>query len=184
VGQFGYGETTMSPYAIALWYALMAVVVLPALWRGGARVRLVVLGLLVAGLAFLVGLELLFLPTGAWFSHSRYAMPVLVGVVIVAAWAWRATVPRYLPVALVAATLPVHGYALARVMTRFEGGVEAGLNPFAGSWRPPLGPVPPLVCVLIGVAMLTAAAWGGRNVTPGSQNGKSKVRSTRTVSAH
>lgn len=188
VGQFGYGETTMSPYAILLWYALIAVVVLPALWRGGARVRLVMLGLLVAGFGFLVGLEVLFLPKGAWFSHSRYALPVLAGVVLIAAWGWRgpgrSVAPWYLPVALVAATLPVHGYALARVMTRFEAGIEAGLNPFAGSWRPPMGPVLPFVCVLVGVAMLTAAAWGGRDVTRGNQNGTPEPRSTRTVSAH
>jgi hypothetical protein len=87
-------------------------------------------------------------------------------------------------VALVAATLPVHVYALARVMTRFEVGIEAGLNPFAGSWRPPLGPVVPLVCVLVGVGVLTAAAWGGRDVTPGSHDGTPGPRSTRTVSAH
>jgi len=184
VGQFGYGETTMSPLAIMLWYALVAVVVLPALWRGGWRLRLVLAGLTAVSLAFLIALELIFLDTGSWFSHGRYALPVLVGVVLAAAWASGASRRWYLPVGLVLAAGPVHLYALLRVLTRFQTGIDAGLNPFPGSWHPPAGPVLPIACVFIGVALLAAATWEGRNVALGEDSVTDAPRSTRTVSAH
>ncbi len=44
IAQFGYGETTVSPAMIAVWYLLIAAVVVPALWRSAWRVRLAILG--------------------------------------------------------------------------------------------------------------------------------------------
>ncbi|MCW2689098.1 MAG: hypothetical protein JWR37_3988, partial [Mycobacterium sp.] len=46
-------------------------------------------------------------------------------------------------------------YALARVMTRFQLGINAGLHPFGGSWQPAVGPVPPLLVCLVGGVLLT-----------------------------
>src|SRR5262249_51245862 len=43
IAQFGYGETTVSPVMIGVWYLLVAAVVLPALWRSSGRVRLAIL---------------------------------------------------------------------------------------------------------------------------------------------
>jgi hypothetical protein len=63
---------------------------------------------------------------------------------------------RWLSVALVAATVPVHGYALARVMTRYQSGIDAPLNPFAGHWLPPGGPLLPLMTLTLGLAALVA----------------------------
>ena len=40
VGQFGYGETTVSLGLIGLWYLLVAALVGPALWFGTARLRI------------------------------------------------------------------------------------------------------------------------------------------------
>jgi hypothetical protein len=52
-------------------------------------------------------------------------------------------------------TVPLDLYALARVMTRFAVGIDAGLHPLGGSWHPPLGSVVPLVACLVGGALLT-----------------------------
>jgi hypothetical protein len=183
VGQFGYGETTMSPAAILLWYVLLAALVLPAWWRGSRRVRLALTGLTVVGFGMLVALEFYFVPTSNWFSHGRYALPVLCGVVLIAA----ATDPRrprwWWPVVLVLGTAPVHLYALVRAVSRFAVGVDASFSPFGGEWSPPLGAAPPLAAVLVGVGLLTACAWARPTVAQGEQIGTSAEGSTRTVSA-
>ncbi len=62
-----------------------------------------------------------------------------------------------LALALVAATVPLDVYALARVMTRFQVGINAGLQPFGGSWQPTSGPVLPLLACLVGGLLLTFA---------------------------
>jgi hypothetical protein len=53
-----------------------------------------------------------------------------------------------------ALTVPMQLYALARVMTRFNRGIAAGLDPFGGVWTPPLGSAVPLLCALVGTGLL------------------------------
>jgi hypothetical protein len=195
VGQFGYGEATLSPYAICLWYLLCLAVVVPVLVWAGWRVRLVVAGLAAFCLAFLVALDWHFAPLSGWFAHGRYAMPMGVGVVLLAAVAWPSagrtagppggvatrlrsvvTRSRWLAPALVVATLPVHLYALARVITRFSSGMDASLNPFAGQWRPVLGPVVPMLAAAAGLAALTVVSWFTQrdaDASPGTVSGES-----------
>jgi hypothetical protein len=160
VGQFGYGEVVISKVAVAAWYALVAAVVLPALWWAGWRARAAVALLLAACAALLFGLELALAPRIGWSQHGRYAMPIGVGVVLVAGFlGWRTAVSsrsRIVAMGLVAATAPLHLYALARVMTRYQIGIGAGLDPFGGVWRPPLGTVAPLVALVAGLATLLA----------------------------
>jgi hypothetical protein len=174
VGQFGYGETTISPYAIYFWYLLWLAVVVPALIWGGWRLRLVLVGLAVFSFAVLVALDLRYAPLSGWFAQGRYALPTAVGIVALAALArpsqrarpaMTAVIrSRWYVVVLVTATVPVHLYALARVMTRYQSGLDASLNPFAGSWRPVGGPAVPLLVAAVGLAMLTVVSL----VTPGS----------------
>lgn len=184
VGQFGYGETTISPVAVLLWYALVAVLVVPALRGTGWRIRGVVLGLAVAGFGLLVGLEFVFVPSVGWFSHGRYALPVLAGAVLIAAWADSGRRPTYLAVALVTATAPVHLYSLVRVVSRYRVGIEATLSPFSGTWEPPLGVAVPLLALVTGLTALVAAvAWVTHNTTVSSRISALPVPSTRTVSA-
>ena len=161
VGQFGYGETTISRYAIYLWYLLVAAVVLPALVWGGWRLRLVLAGLTAVCFAMLVALDYHFAPQSGWFAHGRYAMPAGVGLVLLAARfaggpprLTSITGSRWFPIGLVLATVPVQIYALARVLTRYESGIDASLNPFAGRWHPAGGAAVPLVVLAIGLGAL------------------------------
>jgi hypothetical protein len=207
VGQFGYGETTISPYAIYFWYVLWLAVVVPAVIWGGGRLRLVLAGLLGFCLAMLVALDWHFAPLNGWFSHGRYALPTGVGVVLLAASAdrgperWLAAArSRWLPVVLVAATAPVHGYALARVMTRYQSGIGAPLDPFGGGWSPPGGPVPALVTLGVGLgllvimvaitygnipapAVIVSARLDNGSVTPNGQRVKSGTKASTTDTA-
>ena len=134
---------------------------IPALIWCGWRLRLVVAGLTAFCLAMLVALDLHFAPLNGWFAQSRYALPTAVGVVLLAALSQRgpprwvaAARSRWLAVALGAATAPVHLYALARAMTRFQSGIDAPLDPFAGQWLPPGGPALPLIILAVGLAVL------------------------------
>jgi hypothetical protein len=162
VAQFGYGETTVSPFMIAIWYGLFAAVVVPALVFAGSRIRLAVLFTVVTCAALLIGLELYFVPKLGWYSHGRYVMPLGVGAVLIAgfgrgyaSWlAGRGWLHR-VAAGAVFLTVPLHGYALARVMTRYNVGIDAGLNPLGGSWQPPTGAAVPLLACLAGGALLT-----------------------------
>ncbi|GAA4244105.1 hypothetical protein GCM10022255_005840 [Dactylosporangium darangshiense] len=161
VGQFNYGETTISLAVIGLWYLLVAALVAPALWFGDRRLRLGIFAALAGSAALLVALELYFAPKVGHFAHGRYVMPLGVGVVLLAPLADRYA--RWLSdrgwlerLVLVCAGLAVlmQLYALARVMTRFQRGIAAGLNPFGGAWTPPLGSALPLLCALVGGVLL------------------------------
>jgi hypothetical protein len=165
VGEFDYGETHLSPYVVGAWYLLVIALVAPCLWYAGRRRTAMLAGLGALSFGLLVVLDLHFLPRVGWFSQGRYAMPALVGVVLGAAAAGphgfgrpsrgRGFTGRY-PVALAAATSVLHLYALVRVMSRFQTGIAAPLDPFGGSWRPPLGSLPPLLAGFAGVSLLVA----------------------------
>jgi hypothetical protein len=161
IGQFGYGETTVSPAMIGLWYLLVAALVVPALWFGTRRLRIGIVAVAVVSVVLLIALELVFAPKVGQFAHGRYVMPLGVGVVLLAgltdryaAWLTDRGWLRRLAVGLVAVTVPLHLYALARVMTRFQRGIGEGLNPFGGTWQPPLGAAVPLLACLVGGALL------------------------------
>jgi hypothetical protein len=157
IGQFNYGETTISIAVIALWYLLIAALVAPALLRGPNRLRVAIAAAFAVSALLLVALELYFAPKVGHFAHGRYVMPLGVGVVLLAASVerypeWLRELPLIVTVA--ALTVPMQVYALARVMTRFQRGIEAGLNPFGGSWTPPVGAAVPLLCALVGAGLL------------------------------
>jgi hypothetical protein len=153
IAQFGYGETTVSPIMIFLWYLLIAVIVVPALWLASWRIRVALAGIFVASYAILAGLELHYAPLVNWYAHSRYIMPLGAGIVLGAAFVDRLVDDR-LVLALVAITVPLQLYALVRVMTRFQVGIDSGLDPFGGTWRPVAGPVLPLVLCFVGALLL------------------------------
>ncbi|WP_432833320.1 DUF2142 domain-containing protein [Dactylosporangium sp. CA-092794] len=161
IGQFGYGETTISIAVIGLWYLLVAALVLPALWFGDRRLRLGVAAAFLGSAALLVALELYFAPKVGHFAHGRYVMPLGVGVALLAASGdryaqWLRERGRLGWFVLICAglTVPMQLYALARVMTRFQRGISAGLNPFGGTWTPPAGSLAPLLCAVVGAALL------------------------------
>lgn len=165
VARFGYGETGVSEIMIIAWYALIAIFVIPALWRGGQRLRIGIIGVVAVCFAALVEREIHFVPTYGWYSHSRYVMSLGVGCVLLAAFSdrwttwlrdrgWLGT-----PVtALMAATIPLDIYALVRVMTRYQVGIESSVNPLGGSWHPACGSATVLVVAAFGLLGIVSLA--------------------------
>jgi hypothetical protein len=178
IGSFDYGETHLSKLAIVGWYLLAAAVVVPCLALASRRYMLVLTGLGLASAVVLVLLDLYFLPKVGWFSQGRYAMPSLVGVLLGAAAVSRFEGRlaergwlRWYALALAGAAALGHLYALSRVMSRFQVGIDAPLNPFAYTWRPPVGPVPPLLVMLVGAALLVLLAVAARPTGTGTRAG-------------
>jgi hypothetical protein len=192
VAQFGYGETLVSSAMIGAWYLLVAALVVPVLWLGGRRLRLVVIGIGATCAVFLVGLELYFVPIHGWFSQGRYAMPLGVGVVLVAAAYAEPLSARLgrreglLAAAVALATLPLDLYALARVMTRYQRAIDAGLDPFGGSWQPAAGPLVPLAACVAGALLLTVTVLVIRSsiVRPAADHSTQTAQPTTVGRSH
>jgi hypothetical protein len=186
VGQFGYGETKLPLVVVAAWYLLLGALVVPSLIHGGRRLALVAGSLGAASIGLLVALELHYLPIIGWFAHGRYAMPAAAGVVLCAASAPQferrlarlGRLRRYCTV-LTGVAAVLHLYILAFVMTRFQSGPGARLDPFAGAWRPPVGTLLPLLALLAGVTIIgvLSATMAGNAGTPGTE----PARHTSTV---
>jgi hypothetical protein len=165
VGQFSYGETVLPSWAYVTWYVAIAALVLPALLFAGRRFRLALLGLFAACVLILVVLELSFIHTAGWAAHARYVMPTGVGLVLAAAFVrpWRTALgpgptERMVRLALLL-TIPLQWWALATVMTRFQLGPTALIDPFKGSWLPMGGPLPALTTEVVGSVTLCVLAW-------------------------
>ncbi|MBN1173603.1 MAG: DUF2142 domain-containing protein [Micromonosporaceae bacterium] len=179
VGVFSYGETGVSKAMILAWYALVALLVVPALRFGEARLRLAVGGILAACLIMLVEREVHFVPTHGWYSHSRYVMALGVGVLLIAACSegldqWLRSRGWLGPFVwlLAAATVPFDLYALVRVMTRFQVGIAFSFDPLGGSWHPAWGSLTALLVALLGatgVALMAAVPLPRATEGPGER---------------
>ena len=134
--------------------------------------------LLLAGLAFLGGLDFWFLPRIGWFAQGRYGLAALVGVLLIPAgtaaldgWLDRWRLLRWAVVGAGALAGLLHGYVLARVVTRFAHGIDAPLDPLGGAWHPPLDGWLPMLAVGAGALALTllvAATSGPYPAPPGA----------------
>jgi hypothetical protein len=165
VGQFSYGETTIPSWTVAGWCAAVATLAVPALLLAGRRYRLVMAGLAAACLGILVVLEFAFIHTAGWVAHSRYVAPAGAGLVLGACFVrrWHAALgpapARRLVWLAVLVAVPVHLWALAAVMTRFQIGPAGLMDPFGGSWQPAGGPFPALAVETAGLLALAVLAW-------------------------
>lgn len=173
IGDFSYGETSIPIWLSTAWYVVTAAVVVPAALLAGRRFRVAVVGLTAVCLGILVVLELAFIHTQGWTAQSRYVLADGVGVVLAACFVrrWHAALgpaagTRLVRLALIVA-VPVHLYALATVMTRFQIGPSALMQPFHGSWLPLGGPLPALSTEIVGLLLLAGLVWwaSGRSAT-------------------
>jgi len=165
VAIFSYGEFRLSYTLILAWYVLFAVLVLPALLTARWRHKFLIVAIFAISVISLMVLELQLLDIAGWTQLARYSMPFGVGAVLVAAvvgWYRRRLNPvgsAWIARALVVGAAPLHLWALAGVMTRFQTGVGASINPFRGEWMPQTGAIAPLVTQIVGLALLVGSIW-------------------------
>ncbi len=170
VGVFGTNDGALHPVVAGAWVAV-AVAVIAAGWvRATARARLASGLVLAAGLAIQVTAEGLSVPPIGFFWQGRYALPLLVGAVLVAACspprhpeasaastAGRGWSMGLMAVATAGATLAiVHLLAFLTVLRRYtsRGPGSLGLADalFDPRWQPPVAPLGLLVLFAATVA--------------------------------
>ena len=178
VGSTGYGDVVIPFPLIVAWYVAMGMILVPAVRYCGRRVRLQIALGLALPYAILMYTDVQARSQGWSLSQGRYALPMLVGVPMLAAFhvgrrgvyapSSQATLLRIGAAVL----LPFQAVALWITMLRFQHGFTSkrpspinlfssarSLNPFTGDWLPPAGPVLPVVLCLAGIAALIAFYW-------------------------
>ncbi len=93
VGVFGTNDSALSPFVTWAWVVAALAVIILGLATADARARVVSLGALVGGLAIQVTAEGLSLPPIGFFWQGRYALPLLLGAVVVATGSGRRSGP-------------------------------------------------------------------------------------------
>lgn len=136
VAVFGYTETYPPLLLTVVWIGLIVAV----LARSAAHPAVWLLALCLPGI--LTVLELSHLWRLGFVQNGRYALPVLAGLVIVAAARYAAQPGLLRWGTAVAAGLQL--WALADVMSRFQAGPDAVLDPFTGTWSGPAGSAIPI----------------------------------------
>lgn len=181
VGVFGTNDSALHPLVAGTWVAVAVAVIVAGLVRATARVRLVAVAALVAGLAIQVTAEGLSLPPIGFFWQGRYALPLLVGAVLVAAAsppspaavARDGADPARERAAVSAAGLVlgvVHGLAFVTVLRHYtaEGTGSLALADalFHPRWHPPVAPVVLLALFVAATAAILLVLLGGAPVRP------------------
>jgi hypothetical protein len=177
VGVFGSNDIPLPSPVYGIWAIAVVALILGSLLSAGPRLAFVVVALALAGVGVQVTAEGFSLPPIGFFWQGRYALPLLVGVPIVAAAglgaasgatsrrvgdvAWRVAVPLlWLLVAAQAASF-------AQAIRRFAVTLSGPSNPvdflFSPEWSPDPGPAAFfLVMFVVGlagaVAVVTAAS--------------------------
>jgi hypothetical protein len=177
VGLTSYGDVAVPFPLVAAWFAAVGTLLIQAARRCGWRVALQLAVIVGFGYAVLIAADIVAAKGGWWLSQGRYALPLLAGATILAAYELserripepgrQGRVVRGLAWVLV----PTQAVALWITMIRFQHafrGRHPGLfdlftqtpsiNPFTGRWTPVVGTVTPVVCCLAGVAALIALA--------------------------
>jgi Predicted membrane protein (DUF2142) len=172
VGLTSFGDVAVPLPLILLWFAAVGALLVAAARRAGRRALLQLAAIVGGGYLFLIAADLQAASGGWWFSQGRYALPLLVGAPILAAFVLAdrglVAVPRQAALMRWAAwiLIPTQGVALWITMIRFQHAFHSrhpnlfflfdqtsSVNPFSGAWTPPGSGVP---AVLLGVAGIVA----------------------------
>jgi flagellin-like protein len=166
VGIFGSNDIPLPDLVYGVWAVAVVSILLLALWVAPPRAGLVLVGVALAGIGLQIGAEGFALPPIGFFWQGRYALPVLVGVPILAGHLLSehgsrlARLERGAPLA-VAALGVTHVVALLEPVRRYAVTVEGPRNPITfltdPVWSPDTGPA--WVWVALFTAGLAAAGW-------------------------
>jgi hypothetical protein len=161
-----------APWVPLLWAAAAAALLVPLAMVRSRRVVAVALAVAGASLGLTVVLEVKYLGTLGWSQFGRYFLPGLAGTAVLLGSGRRVALPpvlcRRLPRLFAVCAALCQLWVLAVEMTRVQGGPDAPLNPFAGSWHPAVGSVTVLVLAGLGAAALIVLVWTATAVGTGA----------------
>jgi hypothetical protein len=153
------------------WEIAAGTLLVLALALGGwvERWRLLVV---FAGAVLLPGvLQVWYVNENGFITQGRYLLPILAGLVLLAAFVLdehgfpeRAAASLTRLILLV--VIPIQVFCFVFMMARWQHGLPdygklgpSSLNPFTGSWHPPVGSVLPLFLALAGLGVVSVIAW-------------------------
>lgn len=162
IGVMGWAEVLMPRLIYVIWFMAGGLLLLGALVLGRRVDRWRLLALFFATFAPLLLAEIVLANRTGWFNQGRYFLPgaiclPLLGSYIVARNLGQErmrTVARLFALLLV----PIHLVCLPFTMARWDSGLRS-INPFNGSWFPPLGVALPLITAVVATAVLFVLWW-------------------------
>jgi hypothetical protein len=163
VGVTSWLDAEIPQIGYIIWPIVGGSVVLWALIMGGRADRLRLVGLTVAAIGAPMAISVALANTFGFITQGRYLLPLLVGVVLLAAFQLDQNLSREHArtlLRLVAlALIPIQLLALFFAMRRWQLGVGPWWNLLHSNWQPVLGPVVPLVAALAGACLLLWLVW-------------------------
>jgi hypothetical protein len=169
VGVTSWLDTRMVSPAYIVWELAAGALVVAALVVGGWVVRLRLLGLIAGGTLVPSLLQVKYANETGFITQGRYMLPMLVGVVIYAAYVLDerlsdVQVARSANRLFAVALLPIHLLCLLVTMVRWQNGFAnqpgiTSFDPFAGEWHPVVGSATPLLMMTAGLLVVGWLAW-------------------------
>ncbi|PWR09608.1 hypothetical protein DKT68_11755 [Micromonospora acroterricola] len=174
VGVTSWLDTRMPAPPYVIWQLVAgALLVLGVVW-GSTLDRWRLLVLLGGGVLVPSVMQVALVNESGFVTQGRYMLPMLVGVLLYAAWAaeqrgFEIARARSFSRLAVLVLLPIHLFCLAYTMVRWQNGLPANLglsslNPLAGDWHPVVGSVVPLLSAILGLVLFGWLVWTARPV--------------------
>lgn len=170
VGIMSWLDAPMPGLSYTIWFMAFGLLLLTALALGSWTYRWRIALISVTTFAMLVIGDAMSAKTLGFVSQGRYALPIAIGLPILAASALseRGNLPegyaRAITRTFALILVPIHVFALLNTMLRWQYGIPKlpkveSFNPLAGAWLPPLGPELPIVLALASAVLLLGFAW-------------------------
>jgi Predicted membrane protein (DUF2142) len=162
IGVLGWLDTPVPRLSYYAWLAAAMLLVAGGLVLGARRRALLLLGMTAAVILVPAAIQVHDRASLGSFWQGRYSLPLAAGVVVTAAATIppeRLTITRTARLQLIFAGVVVvaGGGVFLQGLRRYTAGLAAGLDPFRGSWHPPLGSIP--LTVLFLAALVGWASW-------------------------
>ncbi|MEV4659437.1 DUF2142 domain-containing protein [Micromonospora sp. NPDC049301] len=172
VGVTSWLDTRMPAPPYVIWQLVAgALLILGIVW-GSTLDRWRLLVLLGGGVVVPSVMQIALVNESGFVTQGRYMLPMLVGVLLYAAWAaeqrgFEIAKARSFSRLAVLILLPIHLFCLAYTMVRWQNGLPANLglsslNPLAGDWHPVVGSVVPLLSATLGLVLFGWLVWTAR----------------------
>ncbi|MEU8421936.1 DUF2142 domain-containing protein [Micromonospora sp. NPDC048835] len=172
VGVTSWLDTRMPAPPYLIWQLVAGALLLIGVVWGSTLDRWRLLVLLGSGVAVPSLMQIALINDTGFVTQGRYMLPVLVGVLLYAAWVaeqrgFEIAQARSFTRLAVLLLLPIHLFCLAYTMVRWQNGLPANLglsslNPLAGDWHPVVGSAIPLLSASLGLVLFGWLIWTTR----------------------
>ena len=163
VGVMGWAELEMPRLVYVIWFLAAGLPILGGFALGKRADRWRMLALFFATFVPLIALEVLSANQLGFFNQGRYFLPGAVGLPLIGAYimskrGFTGVNMRSTTRLLAVLVVPLQFVCLVYSLDRWRSGLLS-LNPFNGSWTPPLGVVFPLVLGALGTIGMFVTYW-------------------------